>query len=221
MDTPDSGENAQAQPPAGRLPAPEPPRYGRYVALLAIVILVLITFNTIVTKPHGASGVAPGEALPPFAVPLATGTLKGDANVSISGKAPACTVRGSAILNLCELYERGPVVLALFVDEGSCPDVLGEMQTLSSSFPGVNFAAVSIKGDRGSLRKLVAKRHLTIPVGLDDQGDLAALYRLATCPQVNFAAKGGVVQSKALLNTPSLSSLRARVAGLLAAGGAG
>jgi hypothetical protein len=91
------------------------------------------------------------------------------------------------------------------------------MQTLKGAFPGVRFAAVAIKGDRRSLRSMVRRRHLTIPVGLDDKGDLAALYRLAACPQVNFALNGGVVQSKALLSRPSLATLRARVAQLVSA----
>ena len=62
---------------------------------------------------------------------------------------PACTVRGPGILNICQLYEQGPVVLALFVDAGSCPRVLSDMQALAPSFPGVRFAGVAIKGDRG------------------------------------------------------------------------
>jgi len=204
-----------AGPPAG-LPAQraEPPRYGRYVGLLAIVILVFITLNTILTKPVGAGGVRPGEAMPPFAVPLATGYLRGDANVSTDGPHPACSVRKPGVLNICELYEQGPVVLALFVEEGSCLDVLSEMQALVPSFPGVRFAAVSIKGSRSSLRRLIARRHLTLPVGIDDQGDLVSLYRQASCPQVTFALKGGIVQSDALLNPPSLATLRARVAEL-------
>lgn len=206
-------------PPEGGGAPPAAPRYGRYVGLLAVVILVLITINTIVTKPVGAGGVGPGERLPPFAVPLVTGERTGDANVSTSGRAPACTVRGAGVLNVCQLYEQGPVVLALFVDGGSCPNVLSEMQALQASFPSVRFAAVAIKGERRALRSMVRKRHLTIPVGLDDQGDLAALYRLATCPQVNFALKGGVVQSKALLRRPSQATLRTRVSRLLAASG--
>jgi hypothetical protein len=208
-------------PPEGGGSPPAPPRYGRYVGLLAVVILVLITINTIVTKPIGAGGVAPGERLPPFAVPLATGNRSGDANVSTGGRAPACTVRGAGVLNVCQLYEQGPVVLALFVNGGSCPNVLSEMQTLQASFPSVRFAGVAIKGDRRALRAMLRKRHLTIPVGLDDQGDLAALYRLATCPQVNFALRGGLVQSRALLREPSLATLRARVSRLLAASGGG
>ena len=58
---------------------------------------------------------------------------------------------GRGILNVCQLYERGPVVLALFVDAGSCPAVLGDLQALAPSFPGVRFAAVAIK-EGGQLR---------------------------------------------------------------------
>jgi AhpC/TSA family len=208
------GEEASPSNPSQ--PA-EPPRYGRYVGLLAIVILIFITINTLVTKPHGVSGVTPGEPLPPFAVPLASGDLKGDANVAATGAHAACTVRKGGVLNICELYEQGPVVLVLFVNGGSCPDVLGDLEKLAPSFPKVRFAAVSIKGDRASLRRLIAREHLTYPVGLDDKGDLAALYRLASCPQVSFALKGGVVQSKAMLSRPSPATLRSRIAGLAAA----
>jgi hypothetical protein len=123
------------------------------------------------------------------------------------------------VLNVCQLYEQGPVVLALFVNGGSCPNVLSEMQALQGSFPGVRFAAVAIKGDRRALRLMLARRHITFPVGLDDQGDLAALYRLATCPQVSFASKGGLVRSRALLREPSLATLRARVSRLPGASG--
>lgn len=210
----DGGEDSPVNPSQ---PA-EPPRYGRYVGLLAIVILIFITINTIVTKPNGVSGVAPGEPLPPFAVPLATGNLQGDANVAATGPHAACTVRKRGVLNICELYEQGPVVLVLFVDSGSCPDILPDIQALAPSFGKVRFAAVSIRGDRPSLRRLIARDHLSFPVGLDDQGDLAALYRVATCPQVSFALKGGAVQSKALLNRPSTATLRSRIAALEAAG---
>jgi len=201
----------------------QPPRYGRYVGLLAILILALITLNTLVTKPNGDSGVAPGVHVPPFAVPLALGEMKGDANVATSsdlgqaGRVPACTVRGSQVLNVCQLYEQGPVVLALFVADGSCPEVLSEMQTLLASFPQVRFAAVAIKGERASVRRLIGRRHLTLPVGLDPDGALAALYKVASCPQLTFILKGGVVQSKALLNSPSEATLRRRVSELLGA----
>jgi hypothetical protein len=199
-----------------------PPRYGRYVGLLAMVILVLITINTVETKPNGLKGLSPGEQMPAFAVPLALGTLQGDAdtarhsNEGSAGRVAACRERGAQILNVCELYEGAPLVLALFVDGGSCPDVLSEMQALAPSFPGVRFAAVAIKGDRGKLRKLIHARHLTLPVGIDADAAVAVLYKVATCPQLTFAYPGGEVQSAAILTQPSRSTLRARLNELVA-----
>jgi hypothetical protein len=207
-------------------PEPRPaaaPRYGRYVGLLAVVILVLITLNTIVTKPNGAKGIEAGRAVPMFAVPLVLGKLVGDADIATHanegarGNVPACQERGPEVLNICQLYERGPVVLALFLDAGSCAAILSDMQALAPSFPGVQFAAVALKGDRARLRRLVRSKRLHMPVGLDRDGTLLTLYKVATCPQVTFAYPGGVVQSAALLTRPSLATLRARVSELLAA----
>jgi hypothetical protein len=200
-----------------------PPRYGRYVGVLALLILALITINTIVTKPNGAKGIEPGRSLAPFAVPLVSGRLTGDADIAVradqgaAGRVPACQLRGPQILNVCQLYERGPVVLALFVDAGSCAGILGDLQALAPSFPGVAFAAVAIKGERGPLRRLMRARGLSLPVGIDRDGALAGLYKVASCPQVSFAYPGGVVQSRALLNRPALATLRARVSDLVAA----
>jgi hypothetical protein len=202
---------------------PGPPRYGRYVGLLAVVILALITINTIVTKPHGGSGFAAGESIAPFAVPLALGTLNGDANVATrkgegqAGAVPACQVRKATVLNVCQLYERSPLVLALFVNGGACPGILGDMQALQRSFPAVRFAAVAIKGDRVKLRRLVRARGLTFPVGIDKDGALVVLYKDASCPQVSFVLPGGVMQSGALLRRVPLASLRTRVSRLVAA----
>jgi hypothetical protein len=199
------------------------PRYGGYVGLLVILILVLITINTIVTKPNGVKGLAPGEKLPPFAVPLALGSLRGDADTAThaddgaAGRVAACQERGSQILNICQLYESAPVVLTLFVDGGSCADVLGDEQKLSSSFPDVRFAAVAIKGGRTQIRRLIRARGLQMPVGLDSDGALAALYKVGTCPQVTFAYPGGEVQSEALIKRPSLAVLRGRLAALVSA----
>ena len=197
-------------------------RYGWWVGALALVILALITLNTVLTKPNGAGGLAPGVRLPPFAMPLATGNLPGDADIAThaddgeAGRLPACSVRGPRILNICELYEDGPVVLALFVDGGGCARILGDLQALLPGFPGVRFAAVSIKGDRSALRALVRRDRLSFPVGIDGDGAVATLYKVASCPQVTFAYPGGVVQSKALLLRPPLATLRARVSELVA-----
>jgi hypothetical protein len=212
---------------AGPVLGSYPRRYGRYIGLLGIVILVLITINTVLTKPNGAKGIAAGQPVPPFAVPLAVGSLSGDADVAThpddgaAGRVAACAERGPQILNVCQLYERGPVVLALFVDGGSCPAVLSDMQALAGAFANVSFAAVAIKGERKPLLKLMRQRGLTrVQVGFDSDGVLTGLYKMASCPQVSFVLPGGVVQSPALLTTPSRATLRARVSELVAAAAA-
>ena len=207
--------------------ASKSPRYGRYVALLAGLILVLITINTLVTKPNGVTGVRAGERVPPFAVPLVLGTVEGDADIAEHahegqrGNIAACRLRRPGVLNICQLYEHEPVVLALFIDSGSCPDVLGALQRVAPSFPGVRFAAVSLKGSRSSLRSLIAKDGLTMPVGYDRKGDLLTLYKVATCPQLTFILPGGKARGKALLTNPSTAQLRSRIEDLVTASKAG
>ncbi|HXW58703.1 MAG TPA: hypothetical protein VEJ23_04405 [Solirubrobacteraceae bacterium] len=211
-------------PDAGPTSAqPRPPRYGRYLWLLAVVIIVLLTINRSLSS-SGQTGVRPGRVIPAFALPLASGNVNGDANVAThandgsAGSRPACQVRGSGILNVCELYEGAPLVLALFVDASSCPAVVGEMQALSASYPEVRFAAVAIKGQRQRLRMLIAARGLTgVQVGFDRDGVLASLYEVVSCPQVTFVLPGGAAESRPLLSTPTLAALRARVNELVAA----
>lgn len=224
MSRPEPGSQREQRDP--RAPAPVHPalrsshHYGRYVGLLGVVIVLSLIINTIFGSPTGARSLAPGTRLPPFAVPLVLGSLQGDADVAThaeegeAGRVPACLERGPQILNVCELYERGPVVLALFLDSGSCQRVLAEMQRLSRSFPTVGFAAVSIKGDRAGLRRLVRSQGLTYPVGIDSDGAVAALFKVATCPQVDFAYPGGVIAQRALLQTPGAAELDRRVAAL-------
>jgi hypothetical protein len=201
---------------------PATPRYGRWVGALALVILGLITLNTILTPSRGAGEVTPGARVPPFAVPLADGTLQGDADVAThanegsAGRRPACAERGSEILNICQLYEQGPVVLALFVDSSGCQAILGDLQALAPEFPEVRFAGVAIMGERTRLRALIRSLGLNIPIGIDSDGAVAVLYKTASCPQVTFVYPGGVAQGKALLARPSLAALRARVEELVA-----
>jgi hypothetical protein len=218
------GADSQRARPDSVPPYLRPQRYGRYIGLLGILVLILITINTIVTTPNGARGIAAGETIPPFAAPLASGGLTGDVNVAKhpdegeAGERPACTVRGAAILNVCEVYERGPLVLALFVQAGSCDAILSDMQALAPEYPGVGFAAVALRGDAGSLRKLIDKQRLRdVQVGVDRSGVLAPLYKVASCPQVTLVLPGGRVQSPALLGEPSRATLRARVGALVAA----
>jgi hypothetical protein len=198
-------------------------RWARYVAVVGLTALVGVTIYAELTRTGSTIGLRAGERLPPFAAPLVPGGPPGDVNVAVkpnegqAGRRPACQVRGPGVLNVCQLYERGPLVLALFIDAGSCAQVLARMQALEPSFPGVGFAAVAIKADRASLAKLVRSRRVRVPVGVDSDGILPSLFRMASCPQLTFAYPGGVVQGASLFQTPSLGALRARVAQLVRA----
>lgn len=200
-----------------------PTRYGRYAGLLGVLVLLALIAHSIFDSSTNPTGLPPGNMLAPFAVPLALGELGGDADIAThaddgeSGNVPACAERGRQILNVCQLYEQGPLVLAMFVDSGSCASVLSRLQALAPSFPGVRFAAVAIRGERAQLRRLIRRDGVRLPVGIDSDGAVAAIYKVLTCPQVDFAYRGGVVQSRALLGEASPAGLRARVNALVAA----
>jgi hypothetical protein len=190
--------------------------------VLAVLIVAAVSIYGVFFTPGHVVSIVAGTRVPPFAVPLAAGRLNGDANIArhadegSAGKTPACSVRGREILNICQLYEQGPVVLALFINASSCTRILGELESLAPAFPGVRFAAVSIKGDRGQLRALVREHHPSLPVGYDSDGALVDLYGMVSCPQLFFIYPGGVAEGRPILSTPTSGALRARVARLVA-----
>ena len=198
-------------------------RYGRYIAVVGLIALFAFALYTTLNQRSGVSGVPAGQRLPPFAAPLALFGGSADVNVATrsnqgsAGSRPACSVRGARILNICQLYEQGPVVLALFIDGGSCPDVLRSIERLASSFPDVRFAAVAVNAQAKPVAALVRKLRLGYPVGFDRDGVLGALYQMQGCAQVTFARSGGVVQGQPLLEQPSDAALRQRIARLLGA----
>ncbi|HWX87125.1 MAG TPA: hypothetical protein VNX67_03020 [Solirubrobacteraceae bacterium] len=197
--------------------------YGVYVVVFAAILLIAFTVHVALSSHKGTTGIRPGTRIPPFAAPYAIGGPPGEvdiathANDGLAGKVPACSERGPGILNVCQLYERGPLVLALFFQAGSCPDVLDELRRLAPAFPQVGFAAVGVKEPASSVARLVRSKGLTFPVGADGEGRLGQLYAMVSCPQVTFVYPGGLVQSASLLSTPTPATLRARVAELLAA----
>ena len=197
--------------------------YGVYVVILAAILLIAFTVHVALSSHKGTTAIRPGVRIPPFAAPYAIGGPAGEvdiathANDGLAGRVAACQERGPGILNICQLYERGPVVLALFFQAGSCAAVLTEMQQLASEFPQVGFAAVGVKDGVSSTASLVRAKRLTFPVGVDAEGRLGQLYAMVSCPQVTFVYPGGIVQSPSLVDTPSLATLRARVQKLVAA----
>ena len=182
-------------------PPPRRSRYGWAVALLFFAWLAYITVNNIATEGPGSRGVPPNRPLPPFAAPLALSDLQGDANVARrggqagAGRRPACAVRGPGVLNSCQLAERGPVVLTFYASRAGkrCERQLDVVERVRPRFPGVQFAAVAIRGDRGDLRRLIRRSGWRFPVGYDRDGAIANVYGVAICPLTILAYPGGTV----------------------------
>jgi peroxiredoxin len=195
-------------------------RSGWIVGIIAVAALAYVLLNTLRTEGPGSRGPAPGSQLPPFAAPLATSALEGDVNVARragqgdAGDKPACAVRGSDVVNSCQLAERGPVVVAFLATRGArCVDELDVLERVHRGHPRVQVAAVAIRGDRDALRRLVRQRGWSFPVAYDHDGILANLYGVAVCPHLTFADRGGRVRGS-LLGHQDAAALERRFAAL-------
>lgn len=196
-------------------------RYGWFLGVVLVLFLAYVTLNTVnSTGRNGSVGPARGSHLPPFAVPLASSSADKDANVFTKpqgGVPAACSVRGPEILNVCQLEERGPVVLAFLATRGGqCELALDRIERVRRAFAGVEVAAVAIRGDRGDVRRLAATHGWGFPIGYDRDGILANLYGVAVCPQTTFALPGGRVLDTAIGQLGE-RALRGRFAALVAA----
>jgi hypothetical protein len=190
-------------------------RYGWFFAVVVVLLIAYIAINNAGSDDAGSTGPPVAKRMPPFAVPLALSDLDGDANVATesgqgdAGARPACEVRGPEILNVCQLWERGPVALSFLATRGGrCVDGIDQIDSLRDDYPDVQFAAIAIRGDRDDLRELIRERGWGIPVGYDRDGVLANLYSVAVCPQTTLAARGGKVR-RTLIGEPTDRELRA------------
>ena len=180
-----------AEPPAAPPPPARPPgasRYGWFIGVVVFLLLVLVTVNSITTGGVESGGPDSGDKLVPFATPLADAPPREAEDAQVDPD-KACGVRGRGILNICEQYERGPVVLALFpTDAERCSRVMDQLARMRPRFPEVSFVAIGSAGDRDKL-----KGRAPLLVGWDKDRAVASIYGLVGCPQVTFARKGGRV----------------------------
>jgi hypothetical protein len=190
----------RSRPPAGSA------RYTWVVGVAALLALAYITLNTLGTDAPGSRGVPNGERLPPFAVPLAVSDLEGDAQVD---PAKACRVRGPRVLNSCALAARGPVAIAFFaIRSKRCERQIDVLERVRRNFPDVAVAAVSVRGERARVRRVVREHGWGMPVGYDHDGAVTNAYAVAVCPTITFAGRDGRVAgtSFTLLGERALSA---------------
>lgn len=208
-------------------------RSSRYAWLLGIAAIIVVAYLSIgAARPQGpgARGLTAGMALPPFAVARATSDIvcdseddPCDANIArgrgegAAGSRPACEVRGPTILNVCELAERGPLVLGLAATrDADCIGAFDALERLQRRHRGLQVAVVAIGGGLEELRAIVRTRGWRFPVGWDRDGVLARLYGVVACPQLTVARWRGRVTAT-VLGRVAGDELERRVAGAVAA----
>lgn len=186
-----------------REPAPpEPPRrrpsYMWVVGVAAVILIAVVSLNTLDDPGEAARGPAVGEPMPRFAAPSARGPLDGDANVNQSGSdpapgdTPACEVRLEGAIRSCDLDAR-PLVLTFIVPTAACAEFVDRVERLRPRFDGVNFVTV-VSAPKERAVELVDEHGWEQPVVVDRNGVLLTRYRLNLCPNVVLVGKGGVVR---------------------------
>lgn len=187
-------ERLTGRRPPGSTPRRSSAWVGRITILLGFLVLVALALNEL-SDDDVAPGPAVGTVLPDFAAPLATSQLEGAVNLlrtRTNGRKRACEVRGADVLNVCELREKGPVVVAFLAAEAKeCIRSVDALARLAPKHPDVQVAVVALRGDRGDVRELIRTHRWPFRVGYDEEGYLASVYGVAVCPQITFARKGG------------------------------
>jgi hypothetical protein len=185
-------------------------RYSLIVGLLFAAVIVLAVVNT-VGKDEGTLGLDKVERrwpLPEFAVPSATGRLEGDANVAQddcetsqapcpkSGRrTPACRVRLTGAIRVCDLFDRPLVLSFWFVRGGNCVEQQDVVDRAYARYRGrVSFLSLDVRDDRDTVRDLMRGHGWRMPVGYDRDGAVAALYGIGGCPTFAYAYPGGTLQ---------------------------
>ena len=200
------------------------PRVGRsgWIALLiGVLILGYITVNTLRTKGPGSLGPPVGSLAAPFAAPTAAGQLKGAVNVATKAgqgkaKVAACDIHRPDVVTSCDVWGKRPTVLVFFAtrEASGCVKELDRVEQVARRERGVAFIAITIKGDRGEIRRLAADRGWTFPVAYDQYAVLSNLYGVAVCPALTYVRKGGRIAGSdfGTISTPRLQQQVSRLA---------
>jgi hypothetical protein len=204
---------------------PEVPRpgnkYAWAVGILALMGLGILLFaQTLPNSGEAVQGPNPGQRLPAFAAPSATGDKTGDANVcqklpcdKNAGPVPACSLRRSDVVTICP-RDRGPVVLTFVVTRGTdCEPQVDRVERVRHSVPDVRFITVLSGDDHKEASGLARAREWTQPVAVDQDGAVVNLYGVGVCPLTVFA-KDGRVRATAIGNLTE-GELRRRAQRLL------
>ena len=163
-------------------------------------------------------------------MPVAAGTLEGDANVAQDDcetaqvpcpagarRTPACQIHVAGAIRVCDLFDRPLVISFWFTKGGNCVDQQDVVESAYERYRGrVSFLSLDVGDERGTVRELIRQHRWTMPVGYDRDGAVADLYRVGGCPTFAYAYPGGTLQS-ASVGDLTTGQLDARVRELLRA----
>jgi thiol-disulfide isomerase/thioredoxin len=198
--------------------------YSLIVGMVFIALIAVAGINTISTKNKGVLGAHEEGDLPlaQFAVPDARSGAGGDANIAQDNcdaartpcpsgnvRTPACRVTVPGAIRVCDLFDRPLVLSFWFTRGGDCEDQEDVFERAYRRYsPRVNFLAIDVRDSDSEVRKLIAERHWTHPIGLDRDGALSNLYRVGGCPTFVYAYPGGILQATSIgqLNDQRFSS---------------
>lgn len=206
-------------------------RYSIAVGLLFVALIAIALLNR--GSDEGILGLDRQPSrwpLPEFAVPVASSTLEGDANVAQDDcataqlpcpadarRTPACHVTGAAVIRVCDLFDRPAVISFWFARGGACVDQQDVVDRVYARYRGrVSFLSLDVRDERDKVRELVRQHGWRMPVGYDRDGSVASLYRVGGCPTFAFAYPGGTLHS-AGIGELNARQLAARIEELLGA----
>jgi hypothetical protein len=198
-----------------------------------LIVIGIATVNLINTRNSGVLGIRDEEhdlPLPEFAVPEATGSVEGDANIAQDDcetdsnpcppdhrRKPACAVRGPGIITVCDHFGRPLVISFWFTKGGDCEGQQDVVDRVAARYKGrANFLSIDIHDSRETVRKLVATHHWRVPVGIDRDGAVSDIYRIGGCPTFAYAYPGGILM-EASIGKLGEGALSARVNRLVSA----
>jgi thiol-disulfide isomerase/thioredoxin len=191
-----------------------PRLYSLIVGMAFIGLIAVAGVNLISTKDKGVLGARQEGDLPlaQFAVPSARSGASGDANIaqddcdasripcpSEDTRTPACRVDVPGAIRVCDLFDRPLVLSFWFTRGGDCEDQEDVFERAYRRYsPKVNFLAIDVRDSDSEVRKLIAERRWTHPIGLDRDGALSNLFRVGGCPTFVYAYPGGILQATSI-----------------------
>jgi hypothetical protein len=206
---------------------PKPGRvYSTIVGLLFLAVILVGTISTLGSSNQDVLGldrINTDLPLAEFAVPVAAGSLEGDANIAQDDcevqrlpcpaddrRTPACEIKVADSIRVCDYFDR-PLVISFWFTKGgdNCEVQQDVVSEVSRRYRGrVGFLSIDVRDSRDSVRDLVRSRRWKMPVGYDHDGAVATLYRVGGCPTFVYAYPGGILESASIgeLTAPQLSA---------------